>query len=119
MPDQYETLVGNAVSALQSGSEKRVEAAYAALEPLDFGELVAELYVWVEDAIEGVDVDTLIAAASMPLPPNPKKMIAAVQARSLDELEAAANAHTPAKFLAALFVLIASLNDARTRVQAA
>ena len=111
-----EVAVDNAITSILDGSEAETEAAFHALAGYDAAEVVAELFLQVEDATDGIDVDDLIAAAEIPLPDNPREIVAAIRARDMKALEAATSHDDLNVAVEAILNVIVSLRDARHHI---
>lgn len=111
-----EGLVLAAIEAVQSGDRSRVTSSYEALATIESGEVFAELFLCLDDFTEGVDLTELLGAATLPLPPEPKRVLAAVAARDLGGVQQATGSDRPERAFATLLVLAAALKDARQRV---
>lgn len=114
--EQIEQLVLAAISAVQSGNRAEIAAAYEGLAPLETGDVIAELSLWIEDLTTGVSEASLLQAAKLPLPPQPTKILRAVADRDIAGLQAAVGSNGLEKIFASLLVLVAALKDARTRL---
>lgn len=111
-----ERLVLTAIKAVQSGDRDRVNSAYEALAHISTLDVIAELFLCIQDYTEGVDLTELLDVATLPLPPKPRQIIAAVAARDLGAVQQATGSDRPERAFATLLVLAASLGDARQRV---
>lgn len=116
MADRIERKVHAAVNATRSGKRLRIMAAFIGLSKLETGDVVAELFMLVEDAVEGVDRDALLEAATLPPAWNGTALIQAVHDRSLADLQAEFGSEEPGKVVASLLVLVADLQDARAKL---
>ena len=108
-----EALVLTAIEAVRSGDRDTVSRAYEALAPIETGEVIAELFVWVDDLVDGIDVDELLDSVALPLPPKPHEVLASVESRDLRELQDAVGTDRPERIFATLLVLVAALKNAR------
>ena len=61
-------------------------------------------------------LDALLEAATLPLPANPQAIVAAAAAGDVPALIAATHGSSKERVAAAVFVLVASLQDARERL---
>lgn len=107
--DLIESAVRAAVEAVQSGKQGRIAQAYEALATLETGDVIAELFLWVDDLVgerETTDVDVR-------LPPNGHDVLDAVKARDLTALQQAVNSDQVEKVLTNLLLIIAAMKDAR------
>ena len=111
-----EVLVLAAIDAVQSGDFDRIEAAYEELAPIEAAEVLAELFLWVEDLTEGVDVPTLVSKAELPIPDESLAIIDAVKVPDLVALAEAVGSGQADRIFATVLVLVASLKDARARM---
>lgn len=114
MIDQYEVLVGEAVSAVRSGDEGRVVAAVNAFAELGAAELIAELCNWLEDCVRGYNIKTLLRATTLPVPERPEVLLKAVKRNSLPGLFKFAKGDLTV-LISSMLALIAALQDAAER----
>lgn len=108
--DEYQELVGDTVTAVRSGDDDRIKAAFEALGPLSPEDLVAELCNWIEDATAGQDIDRLLARTTFPLPDKPKTLIDGVASNNLRALFAYADGDL-GKLISSMVLLIAALQE--------
>lgn len=111
--DEYEKLVGEAVAAVKTGDHYLIFTAFSNLETLDPEDLVAELCIWIEDEVHGHDVDVLLSRTIFPMPENPKALIEAVLANSLEAMFIYARGQLPVLLTNMVFI-IAALKDTKT-----
>jgi hypothetical protein len=114
--DRIERRVSAAVSAVQSGKRWRMLLAYQALSPLETGDVLAELFLMVEDLTSGVDESALLQAAKISEKIDAPRILRAVAATDVVELQAATGSDRLEKVFATLLVLVAALKDARARL---
>ncbi|OAD97735.1 hypothetical protein A6A22_20240 [Arthrobacter sp. OY3WO11] len=105
-----------AISAVQSGNQADILTAFEALAPLETGDVISELFLWVDDLTSGVAEDSLLQAAELPVPPRTTEMLKAVTDRDLGGLQAAVGSDQLEQVFASLLVLVAALRDARSRL---
>jgi len=113
--DRYQELVGIAVAELRNSSEEGMTRSFEALSTIPLDDLLAELGIWVEEIADGKDVRRLIAAAELPLPEHPEKLVNIVLKNDLKALHGYADGDL-AKLIASWMMLIASLQEAGERV---
>jgi hypothetical protein len=116
--DEIERLVYLAISATQRGNRADLISAYEGLAPLETGDVIAELTLWVEDLTDGVEVEELLQAVVLPIPPNSEKIIESVLIQDIFGLQEAVGSDTLGSVLAALLVTVAALKDGRERLLA-
>lgn len=109
--DEYQKLVGDAVSAVRSGDDAKIMAAFDGFGPLSAEDLVAELCNWIEDATADRDVDGLLARTTFPMPDKPKALIEGVASNNLRALFAYADGDL-GKLISSMVLLIAALQEA-------
>lgn len=114
--DPVEELVLAAIGAVQSGNRADIVAAYEALAPLETREVIAELFLWVQDLTSNVAEGSLLKAVELPLPPRPTEMLRAIADRDLGGLQTAVGSERFETVFASLLVLIAALKDARAKL---
>lgn len=115
-PDQIERLVAAAIDAVQKGDRAGIEAAFEALAPLETGDVIAELFLLIDELSAGVHQPALLRAVELPVPPRAEKILAAARRTSLPQLMIAVRSVRLEKAIASLTVLVAALKDARTRI---
>lgn len=115
-PDQIEQLVLTAIMAVQSGNRADTLAAFEALAPIETGDVISELFLWIDDLTSGGVQDALLQASELPIPPRSTEMLQAVKDRDLGGLQAAVGSDQLEKVFASLLVLVAALRDARARL---
>lgn len=111
-----ERAVADAISAILEGTEDDVTAAFTRLGELQAVDVVAELFLWVEDLTEGVDLDSLIAAARIPLPEGTREIVESVLSRDMKALGEVTSTHDLGAAVQAILTVVVSLKDARTRL---
>ena len=107
-----------AISAVQTGNRADIVSAYEGLAPLETGDVIAELFLWMEDLTDGVEVEELLQAIALPLPPNPAKIIESVLIQDIAGLQIAVGSDKLEKVFTALLVTVAALKDGRERLLA-
>lgn len=108
--DEYQKAVGDAVSAVRSGDDAKIKAAFDGFNTLSAEDIVAELCNWIEDATADQDVDRLLARTTMPLPDNPKVLIEGVASNSLRAMFTYADGNI-GKLISSMVLLIAALQE--------
>jgi hypothetical protein len=91
--------------------------AYQALSPLETGDVIAELFLMVEDLTSGVDETALLQAAEISNKIDAPRILRAVAATDVAELQAATGSDRLEKVFATLLVLVAALKDARAQLE--
>ena len=114
--DEYESAVADAITSILEGSEEQVNQAFTRLGGLNAAQVLGELFLCVEDVTEGVDIDTLITVARIPLPRNAKKIVESIHARDIKALENVTSTSDFGTVVQAVLTVIVSLRDARTRL---
>lgn len=114
--DNVAPLVLAAINAAATGEHAEIASAFEAIAPFNAGDVVAELFLWVEDLTSDVDLNALLAAVALPIPPRAPDIIAAMLAYDMQRLQAAMGDARPEKVFASLLALVAALKDARTRL---
>lgn len=114
--DQVEELVLSAITAVQSGNREDIEAAFEALAPVETGEVLAELCLWVDDLTAGVTLESLWQAIELPIPPRSPEILKGAADGNLAMLQTAVGSKQLEKIFSSLLVLVAALKDARTRL---
>lgn len=112
------------LDAIASGDDRRVEEAFADLAPHPTGDVIAELCVWVQDTTDGMNLDGMLTATTVPLPDHAKAVIEAVLSLDLNAwVEPVRKAHPDlveerllGKALNELFTIIVALRDSRFRI---
>ena len=114
--DKVEELVANAINSILKGSDDDVAAAFDNLATIDAAEVVGELFLWVEDVTEGVDLNSLLDAARIPLPDHAVEIVNAILARDMKGLEAVTSRDDLGVAVEAILGVIVSLKDARGQI---
>jgi hypothetical protein len=114
--DRVEELVLAAITAVQSGNRDDIEAAFEALAPVETGDVLAELCLWIEDLTAGVTQESLLQATELPVPPRSPEILKAAVDGNLAMLQTAVGSQQLEKVFSSLLVLVAALKDARTRL---
>lgn len=113
--EKSEQLVKNAMAAVRAADEAEMQRTFVALAQLPVDEMVAVVCLAVEDQVRGRDVEELLAATTIPLPDDPKRLIIGVWKSDFEDLAAYAEDNL-AELLGALIVLAASLEEAGERL---
>lgn len=108
-----EEAVATAITAILEGTESDVSSAFSTLAELDAAEVVGELFLWVEDVTEGVEVDRLIQTSRIQPPENARAIVEAIRARDMKGLERATSSNDLGVAINALIGVIVSFKDAR------
>lgn len=116
--DRIERRVSAAVAAVQSGKRWRMLLTFQALSPLLTGDVLAELFLMVEDLTSGVDETALLQAAKISGKIDAPRILRAVAADDVLELQAATGSDRLEKVFAPLLALVAALKEARARLDA-
>lgn len=114
--DRIERRVSAVIDAVQSGKRWRMLLAYRALAPLETGDVLAELFLMLEDLTTDVDQTALLQAAKVSEKIDAPKILKAAADANPVELMAATGADRLEKVFASLFVLVAALRDARAEL---
>lgn len=114
--ERSEELVQAAMTAVREADEAAMERTFVDVAQLPVDEMVATVCMAVEDQVRGRDIDALLAAATIPLPEDPQRLIVSVWKSDFEDLAAYANDNL-AELLGALIVLAASLQEAGERVE--
>jgi hypothetical protein len=112
--DLIEQGVSRVIDAIMDGSEAQITTAFDNLATLDGAEVIAELFLWVEDMTEGVDLERLIAVTRIQLPEHPAEIVNAIKARDIPALERVTSTTELTVVVQILFNLIIAFKDART-----
>jgi hypothetical protein len=116
--DRVERRVSAVVDAVRSGKRWRMLLAYKALSPIETGDVLAELFMMLEDITSGVDEAALLEAAKVPDAIDAPAILKAAADADLVGLMAAAGAEHLEGVFAKLFVLAAALKDASAHLDA-
>lgn len=114
--DLVEQAVAAVVSAVQSGDREAISRTLDGVAPLEVGDVVAELALWI-DQLAG-DLGT-IEESNVRLPPNGIAVINAAKGTDLVALAQAIGSDDVQKTLTTMFVVVAALKDARESSPAA
>lgn len=114
--DRVEAAVSRVVAAILEGSKADVESAFHALGQLDGPSVIAEMFLWVEDVTDGVDLDALIAASRLRLPEHTREIVSAIRARDVPALERATSTTELGVVIQDVLAVIVSLKEARSRL---
>lgn len=113
--EKSEVLVNSAMVAVRAEDETEMQRTFIELSQLPVDEMVATVCLAVEDQVRGRDVEKLLAAAKIPLPDDPKRLIIGVWKSDFEDLAAYADDNL-AELLGALIVLAASLQETGERI---
>lgn len=109
-------LVSEATKAIQSGERSRIGKATSRFAGMPAEDVLSELFLQVGIITTDIDMETLIATATIPLPSNVRDIFLAVENRSVPEFKIAVGSENNDQMFATLLVLIASLRDANSRL---
>ena len=113
--DEYERLVGQAVTEMRSLSQEGMKRAFEALSSIPLDDLLAEFSLWISELTSGRDVNVLIAEAKLPLPEDPARLVAIVDRNDLQGLHEYVGGDL-AKLVASMLMLIASFQEVVERI---
>lgn len=116
--DRVERRVSAVLDAVQSGPKWRIGLAYLMLLPLDTGDVIAELFLWIDDLKSGVDESALLQAAKVPASVDSRRILQAVTTRDVAELQAATGSTRLQAALPPLLILVVALKEGRARLDA-
>lgn len=114
--DIVSKLVLETIDAVQSRDETKIVDAYLNMAFLETGDVVSELFLWIDDLTVGIDDRKLLEACVLPVPPNSVEIIRAARNINLSQLQDAIGSDRLEQALSALFALVASLKEARARI---
>lgn len=110
--DIYNTKVNAAVAAAQRGDVERVEQSVQSLVAMDAQELLAELCIQVQEALEGQHLRNLMESTTLPLPDDPEVLIVAVERADIDAMHRYADGDF-LYLVSSCIALIAALTEGR------
>lgn len=114
--DNVGPLVLAAIDAIATGRNAEISATSEALGRLNTGDIIGELLAWVRYLTSNVDLNALLAAVTIPLPPRAPDIIAAILDYDMGRIKDAMGGASPQEIFVSLLVLVAALKDARTRI---
>lgn len=114
--DEIEKRVLIAINAVQGGNRVDIISAYEGLATLETGDVISELFLWIDDLTQGVDRDELLQAVTLPIPDKPEEIIEAVLNLDITGLQKAVGSDRLESVLASLLVTVAALKDGRARL---
>lgn len=109
-------LVSEATKAIQSGDRPRIEKATSRFAGMSANDVLSELFLQIGIITVDIDMDVLLATATIPLPSNVRDIFLAVENRNIAKLKVAVGSENNDQMFATLLVLIASLRDANSRL---
>ena len=83
-----------------------------ALDGLDAVEVIAELFLRIEDLTDGVELDALIDATEIPLPDHPREIVEAIRSRDMKALKAVMSTDDLNLVVSRVMNLIVAFTDA-------
>lgn len=114
--DEIEKRVLIAINAVQVGNRADIISAYEGLATLETGDVISELFLWVDDLTQGVDREELLQAVTLPIPDNPEVIIDSILNLDIKGLQSAVGSDRLESVLASLLVTVAALKDGRARL---
>jgi hypothetical protein len=114
--DTTEAAVRATIDAVGRANQTEIAAAFQRLTVLPAPDVMNELFRWVDELTDEVNLNQLLAQVRLPLPQNARELVQAIDARDLPGLQRAVGTDDLTTAVEVLLTLIVALRDARSRL---